>query len=246
MVSTSALPQGSTSASGYNSGAAGARRGHVSRRFDGKEDPAPKASVSIPSRLLVTLTNSWYQTPSLQQPEIEVSASTDADEAAKIAAMFATTNSDWKDTQEKMSTLVLPASRCSLCSYSHVFRRATPVFFGGRRPGGGPRPAHASAAPDKPVPPNYICYRCGQAGELCLTPSIVHSTPILTFRLGHWIQDCPTNDKPEWDNKPRMKRTTGIPKSFLQTVEGPSKDGENQAGLMISSDGGFVIAKPDA
>jgi protein MPE1 len=63
---------------------------------------------------------------------------------------------------------------------------------------------------------------------------------------GHWIQDCPTNDKPEWDNKPRIKRTTGIPKSFLQTVEGPTKDGENQAGVMITAEGGFVIARPDA
>lgn len=63
---------------------------------------------------------------------------------------------------------------------------------------------------------------------------------------GHWIQDCPTNSDPDYRNKPRIKRTTGIPKSFLQTVEGPAADGENQAGLMVTADGNFVIARPDA
>ena len=119
---------------------------------------------------------------------------------------------------------------------------------------GGPRPAHASLGPEKPVPPGYVCYRCGQPGAC----SSIGRAPVgwaladlrksnLSCRsAGHWIQDCPTNDKPEWENKPRIKRTTGIPKSFLQTVEGPGKDGENQAGMMITADGSFVVARPDA
>lgn len=79
------------------------------------------------------------------------------------------------------------------------------------------------------------------------THRLTSSPPPPPFPTGHWIQDCPTNDKPEWDNKPRIKRTTGIPKSFLQTVEGPGKDGEvNQPGMMIGADGTFVIARPDA
>lgn len=65
------------------------------------------------------------------------------------------------------------------------------------------------------------------------------------FRIGHWIQDCPTNGDKAWDDKPKIKRTTGIPKSFLTEVEGP-EGLENVAGMMVTSEGGFVIAKPDA
>ncbi|RAL58212.1 hypothetical protein DID88_002291 [Monilinia fructigena] len=72
----------------------------------------------------------------------------------------------------------------------------TPVF----RPGGkkGQPPQNV---PDHEPPTGYICYRCGEKG--------------------HWIQVCPTNDDPNFDNKARIKRTTGIPRSFLKTVEKP-------------------------
>ena len=53
--------------------------------------------------------------------------------------------------------------------------------------------------PDHEPPNGYICYRCGNKG--------------------HWIQLCPTNDDPDFDNRPRVKRTTGIPRSFLQKVD---------------------------
>jgi protein MPE1 len=79
----------------------------------------------------------------------------------------------------------------------------------------------------------YICYRCGEKG--------------------HWIQLCPTNDDPNFDNKPRVKRTTGIPKSFLKTVEKPAalvNDGTTDdtklpSGVMVNADGDFVVAEPD-
>lgn len=58
----------------------------------------------------------------------------------------------------------------------------------------------------------------------------------------HWIQECPTNNDPEFENKPRIKRTTGIPKSFLQKIEGAPQDGQN---VMVMPDGTLVIAKPD-
>jgi protein MPE1 len=64
------------------------------------------------------------------------------------------------------------------------------------------------------------------------------------IRAGHWIQDCPTNADRAWDDRPRIKRTTGIPKSFLTTVEGPGTD-NTAAGMMVTAEGGFVIAKPD-
>ncbi|KAK9894655.1 DWNN-domain-containing protein [Cystobasidium minutum MCA 4210] len=184
MASTLSAP--GPSGTGPNAG----RKGNMTQRFDVRNDAPPKASTPTP------------------QPIIEATASTDADEASKIAAMFANTDEQWKTTQEKMST-------------------ATYYGFRGPRtgaPGGSKPPQHA--APDKPVPAGYVCYRCGQPG--------------------HWIQDCPTNSDPDYRNKPRIKRTTGIPKSFLQTVEGPAPDGENQAGLMVTADGNFVIARPDA
>jgi protein MPE1 len=64
---------------------------------------------------------------------------------------------------------------------------------------------------------------------------------------------CPTNDDPTFDNKPRVKRTTGIPRSFLKAVEKPvalSGDGTTDdtkapSGIMVNADGEFVIAEPD-
>jgi protein MPE1 len=64
---------------------------------------------------------------------------------------------------------------------------------------------------------------------------------------------CPTNDNPEFDNRPRVKRTTGIPRSFLKTVDKSAlqqtgADGEEvkpPSGLMVNADGEFVIAEPD-
>ena len=83
--------------------------------------------------------------------------------------------------------------------------------------------------PDKPPPQGYICHRCGEKG--------------------HWIQACPTNDDPNFDNKPRIKRTTGIPKTFLKRAEKPvfDDDGEGKAnGVMVNADGEYVIVEPDS
>jgi len=91
----------------------------------------------------------------------------------------------------------------------------------------GPPPGRGGYAPPAverpPPPPGFICYRCGQKG--------------------HWIQDCPTNDNPEYDNR-RFKRTTGIPKSMLRTVE--QSTAETMSGVMVTADGSYVIATPDA
>jgi protein MPE1 len=62
---------------------------------------------------------------------------------------------------------------------------------------------------------------------------------------GHWIQNCPTNDDKEFDNKPRFKRTTGIPRSFLKTVDATAAEGA-AGGIMITPEGGFVVAEPDS
>ena len=87
--------------------------------------------------------------------------------------------------------------------------------------------------PDHPPPSGYICYRCGEKG--------------------HWIQVCPTNDDPAYENRPRVKRTTGIPRSFLKSVDKPTtitNDGtidetKQPSGVMINAEGEWVIAEPD-
>lgn len=57
-------------------------------------------------------------------------------------------------------------------------------------------------------PAGYICHRCGQGG--------------------HFINNCPTNGDPSYDFH-RMKKPTGIPKSFLKTVS----LGDPNASLML-------------
>lgn len=89
------------------------------------------------------------------------------------------------------------------------------------------RPINKADIPDKPPPPGYVCYRCGDKG--------------------HWIQACPTNNDPNYVSQPRFKRTTGIPKSMLVKVnrEEIEADDERPAGLMLSAEGEWVMAKSD-
>ncbi|KAK7552485.1 DWNN domain-containing protein [Phyllosticta citricarpa] len=103
---------------------------------------------------------------------------------------------------------------------------AKPVY----RPGHRGRPHNV---PEGEPPETYICHRC--------------------HVKGHWIQACPTNDDPNFENKPRIKRTTGIPRSMLQTIEKPvalTNDGltdetRQPSGVMVNAAGEYVIAKPD-
>ncbi|KAL0567645.1 Protein mpe1 [Marasmius crinis-equi] len=88
----------------------------------------------------------------------------------------------------------------------------------------GGKPHTPSYQPERPLPASYVCYRCGQKG--------------------HWIKDCPTNSDREYDNKPRIKRTTGIPRSMLKAVENPNQ-GDLASGVMVTPEGGYVVAQPD-
>ncbi|KDQ61733.1 hypothetical protein JAAARDRAFT_31201 [Jaapia argillacea MUCL 33604] len=130
------------------------------------------------------------------------------DEAAAMAAMFQAQTQNWEETQEKMS-------------------HATRIYTNSRGTGlsRGGKPHLPSHQPDRPLPPSYVCYRCGQKG--------------------HWIQDCPTNNDRDFDNKPRIKRSTGIPRSFLKTVDNPLAAGSLGHGVMVTPEGGYVIAQPD-
>ncbi|KAK9474074.1 DWNN domain-containing protein [Dipodascopsis tothii] len=113
-----------------------------------------------------------------------------------INAMLMAEDAQWKQTQEHMAS-------------------ATPVYR--------PNQRNQKAVPEHPLPPGYICYRCGQKG--------------------HWIQNCPTNNDPNWEGR-RVKRTTGIPKSFLKVVD-KSAENDMPGTVMINADGDYVVAQPD-
>lgn len=80
----------------------------------------------------------------------------------------------------------------------------------------------APAAGEKEPPPGYICHRCGQKG--------------------HYISHCPTLNDPTWEAK-RVRRTTGIPKSMLRTVEKPADD--DSGSYLMDADGQYVVAVAD-
>ncbi|GAA5870741.1 hypothetical protein JCM16303_001571 [Sporobolomyces ruberrimus] len=201
-------------------GGQGFNKEMYSKRFDGREDMKSSSSAQNP-------------TP------VQIPAAAPNDEASAMAAMFAATNSQWEQTQEQMSHAT-PIYRAPLNGQAP--RQHNPNREGG---GGGSGGVNQGRKPNdythKPPPPGYICYRCGQKG--------------------HWIQDCPTNGDAAYENRPRIKRTTGIPKSFLTEVAGPGpKTGEegmgeeeganglvmdHKSGVMVTADGGFVVARPD-
>ncbi|GKT90701.1 retinoblastoma-binding protein [Colletotrichum tofieldiae] len=127
-------------------------------------------------------------------------------------------------TEEEKMAAMFQAQTESWSAQQEEMSHQTPVFKPGSK-----KPANV---PDHDPPNGYICYRCGEKG--------------------HWIQLCPTNDDPEFDNRPRVKRTTGIPRSFLRTVDksvalAQSGDDETKrpSGIMVNAEGEFVIAEPD-
>ncbi|XP_064886714.1 E3 ubiquitin-protein ligase RBBP6-like isoform X1 [Columba livia] len=67
-----------------------------------------------------------------------------------------------------------------------------------------------------PPPPSYTCFRCGQPG--------------------HYIRNCPTNTDKNFQPVPRIKKSTGIPRSFLMEVKDP-----NTKGAMLTNTGKYVI-----
>ncbi|KAG6009023.1 hypothetical protein E4U21_003354 [Claviceps maximensis] len=127
-------------------------------------------------------------------------------------------------TEEEKMAAMFAAQTEQWSAQQEELSHQAPVFKAGAK-----RPANV---PDHDPPNGYICYRCGNKG--------------------HWIQLCPTNDDPDFDNRPRVKRTTGIPRSFLQKVDKSvvlaQTDGDEAkrpSGIMVNAEGDFVIAEPD-
>ncbi|KAK9314380.1 DWNN domain-containing protein [Lipomyces starkeyi] len=128
-------------------------------------------------------------------------------------------------SEEDMINAMFQAQSESWMHTQEKMASATPVYG---RSSANQRPR--APAPDHPPPPGYVCYRCGQKG--------------------HWIQNCPTNNDPNWEHR-RMKRTTGIPKSFLKTVskdEIVGTDGTALSGdkLRVDENGEYVVVQPDS
>ncbi|KID91233.1 retinoblastoma-binding protein [Metarhizium guizhouense ARSEF 977] len=127
-------------------------------------------------------------------------------------------------TEEEKMAAMFAAQTEQWSAQQEEMSHQAPVFKPGAK-----KPANV---PDHDPPQGYICYRCGNKG--------------------HWIQLCPTNDDPDFDNRPRVKRTTGIPRSFLQKVDKSvvlaQSDGDESkrpSGIMVNAEGEFVIAEPD-
>ncbi|EJD41937.1 DWNN-domain-containing protein [Auricularia subglabra TFB-10046 SS5] len=145
-------------------------------------------------------------------PEPNPAISITSDEAAGIASMFSDTELHWKETQERMSRYV-----------GLINRHLRPLGSrSGRRSTAHDTSAACSSRLQRPPPLNYVCFRCGVKG--C-----------------HWIQNCPTNGDAEFDVRPRVKPSTGIPRTFLKAVDRP-RDGST---VMMSPAGSYVIAQPD-
>ncbi|KAI0774785.1 DWNN domain-containing protein [Trametes elegans] len=198
-LATSGAPSGSADASGKNPGAGGSGSswGRPGGHMSRRFDH--KEFKEEPKLV---------EKPPPPAPAIN-NVVTEQDEAAAMAAMFQAQTANWEETQEKMSHAVR--------IYNNANPRGTPR-------GGKPfQPSHHHS--DRPLPPSYVCYRCGQKG--------------------HWIQDCPTNNDREFDHRPRIKRTTGIPRSFLKAVDNPTTGPLGQ-GVMVTPEGGYVVAQPDS
>ncbi|XP_014326898.1 E3 ubiquitin-protein ligase RBBP6 isoform X1 [Xiphophorus maculatus] len=71
------------------------------------------------------------------------------------------------------------------------------------------------------LPENYACYRCGNGG--------------------HHIRNCPGSGDKNFEAPPRIKKSTGIPRSFMVEVDDP-----NIKGVMLTSCGRYAIPAIDA
>ncbi|KAJ3152353.1 hypothetical protein HDU86_005882 [Geranomyces michiganensis] len=188
---------------------------------------APMPAVGPPKHH--SLNNRAPQKPTApgEPPKTEVEGETEED---RIANMFKMQTEQWAETQDRMA-FQKPIHR----QYPGGGRGGG--YRGGHQAAGGDRPpptggadgnpnisrgwGHGQDYEQRPPPPGYICYRCGQKG--------------------HFINNCPTIGEKEFD-RPKLKRTTGIPKIFLKVVDDKHAA---EGGVMVTQNGELVVAQPN-
>lgn len=232
--------------------------GHISKRFDSREKEKEREESQKPVRVVSSGILGAITYPGRFSPFRKVlksSVATD-DEAAAMAAMFQAQSANWEETQEKMSQFVSPAEAGSLSCSVRVYLISSRFFSFSlephaltSNPGLGPRTlevgSRSATSPRNPCRP--VTYAIDVDKKVRLSCVWRHDGTwilFLTIPPGHWIQDCPTNNDRDFDNKPRIKRTTGIPRSFLKSVDSPA--GQLSSGVMVTPEGGFVVAQPDS
>uniref|UniRef100_A0A8C8AB41 RBBP6 ligase n=1 Tax=Otus sunia TaxID=257818 RepID=A0A8C8AB41_9STRI len=77
-------------------------------------------------------------------------------------------------------------------------------------------PINPMKKPLGPPPLSYTCFHCGKPG--------------------HCIKNCPTNGDSNFESVPRLKKSTGIPRSFMVKVKDP-----NTKGAMLTKTGKYAI-----
>ncbi|KAI8374426.1 DWNN domain-containing protein [Radiomyces spectabilis] len=149
----------------------------------------------------------------------------DDSEEARIQAMFQQTTDQWGAMQEKLAE----QTYIPYIPRGNDYRRGRGGYHGGGTPreGSTDNKDGANQMPIRVPPPTYVCYRCGQKG--------------------HYINQCPTNGDKDYDKHPRIKRTTGIPRSFLKVIEEPKNAVKSgTGGLMVTPKGDIVVAQADS
>ncbi|KAI7871622.1 DWNN domain-containing protein [Spinellus fusiger] len=156
-----------------------------------------------------------------------VQAPSDDSEEARIQAMFQQTTDQWGQMQERLAEQTYIPYNARAPSGTWPRGRGGHQGGGGGSSGGGGVPRENEKDQPRIPPPTYVCYRCGQKG--------------------HYINQCPTNGDKDYDKHPRIKRTTGIPRSFLKVIEEP-KDAvkSGTGGLMVTPKGDIVVAQADS
>lgn len=126
-------------------------------------------------------------------------------------------NNQTQQTEEERINAMFANQSDQWKQTQQVMSTATPVYN---------KPAASSTTnnPDDVPPPGYMCYRCGSKD--------------------HWIKNCPTNDDPNWEGK-RVKRTTGIPKTYLKTIEKPEDESTGVKSYMMNEEGKYVVQVAD-
>lgn len=176
---TSTGPAESTTRPGNATKAPNYHTGAMSKRFDNKEEQREVKPA--------TVRNGYMLHRNMTHPRAQPTLKSDGpavqdDEQAAMVAMFQAQNQNWEETQEKMSQLVSPIEAFFvLCSKSFLINDV--IFFvvgfsqqrvayntrgtgftGGRGRGGGA--PHTQYRDERPLPPAYVCYRCGQKGTI--------------------------------------------------------------------------------